>query len=103
MFRNKILHLISLLHAVSLQNLRTDFNLRNLIPHLDATAIPPFDAKSITKQHSYVEQHIKRLSAQRIGGNTHVRWLPCLERVFMRVRYRRFDTIVRSFMLNGSP
>eukprot|EP00210_Caulerpa_lentillifera_P008077 g7712.t1 len=43
-FQDNIIHLISLLHGVALQNLRRDFETRNLHTHNSRLPMPPMDA-----------------------------------------------------------
>ncbi len=40
-FRESMVHLVSLLHALALQHLRIDWDLHNITPHSSAEAPPP--------------------------------------------------------------
>jgi len=53
-FQAQLLHLVSLWHALGLQHLRRDWNLRNLVPHRPHSRSPPVDAKHIFTPEHYV-------------------------------------------------
>lgn len=63
-FRNEVLHLASLLHAVALQTLRTDFNLHNLLRHAETAGIPPYDALNL-RNIAWMRQRTKRRRARK--------------------------------------
>lgn len=46
-FRHTCFHLFSLLHALCIQHLRTDWDLNNLRPHLPSELAPPVDAAAL--------------------------------------------------------
>jgi len=58
-FQAQLLHLISLAHAVALQQLRCDEDIGNLLPHDSSSRPPPVDAAGVFT-NAHVEQSCQR-------------------------------------------
>ncbi|CAG9463404.1 unnamed protein product [Pedinophyceae sp. YPF-701] len=53
LFRERLLHLVSLLHGLALQNLRSDWDLTNLTKHVQRDAAPDLDPRVGAKKQDF--------------------------------------------------
>ncbi|KAK9789401.1 hypothetical protein WJX73_006004 [Symbiochloris irregularis] len=68
-FRRNCFHLFSLLHALCIQHLRTDWDLHNLRPHLPSDPAPMLDAAGLPSQEGMLLHNLHYLDVFLLRGS----------------------------------